>query len=316
MTAYSSPVPVGCRLTSPFGTRWGTLHAGTDYGPPEPGQRGVLVTAVADGVVSRTGRGDGSPRAKVARYHTGLAVWQDLGVIGGDRMYAYYGHLDSILVKPGEQVRVGQVIGVMGGSGKSGASDVAVHLHFGVAQNTDWPVRRAKALGDPGWINADAWLRGKGIVVGKTAPVLDAQLASAVTAPDHEHVRSDAAIRHILERAGHITPRDSLGLGIERYQARQAAPYTLPHDRVWGPRTDAHYQWVVSLQRAMNRWRGADLLVDGDLRSKTVRRVRDLQVRNGHRGGAYWNVGGRVADGVPGPIFCKMLGIPPHPEDR
>ena len=313
---FCSPVEAGSRLTSPYGKRWGTLHAGTDYGTPVAGTKGRPAFAVADGTVIRTGRGNGKADAEVVPYHSGFAVWLDLGWIGGDHMRAYYGHLDEILVKPGQRVRAGEVIGIIGGSGARTMTDFALHLHFGVAQNDDRPNRAARAFGDPGWINPHVWLQGKKITPGVTPVPEIVVLAGAVTKPAPApmvHVRSEASIRAICIKAGHGTSKTSTGLLIERYQHRQRAPFQLPHDRHWGKRTEQHYLWTIRLQRAMNQWKGTKLAVDGDHGARTVARVRELQQRNGRRGGAYWNAGGRVADGIAGPIFCKMLGIPAHP---
>lgn len=168
-TTFSSPLPLGCRFTSGFGKRWGTLHAGTDYAPPEPGQAGIPVFAVADGPILTRGYGTGAAN-DVIPYHSGRYIWQDIGTHGRDRMRIYYGHLASYSVQPGQYVRAGQQIGVMGGSGKNGEDHFAIHLHLGVAQNHARPVQAAARAGAPGWINADAWLRSKGITVGTTAP--------------------------------------------------------------------------------------------------------------------------------------------------
>lgn len=78
-------------------------------------------------------------------------------------------------------------------------------------------------------------------------------------------------------------------------------------DGDWGPVTTRHYVWVKKLQRALNGWVGKNLVVDGDYGAKTRDRVRDVMERN--HGGAYKG----VIDAIPGPIFCKMLGIPVHP---
>lgn len=321
MTLFSSPLETGSRLTSHFGQRWGVLHAGTDYGPPEPGQTRRPVLAVADGVVRRVGRGNGRADASGVPYHSGLYVWLDHGLIGGDRMRTYYGHLDEYVVKPGESVKAGQLIGYMGGSGANGSNDFAIHLHFGVAQNHDRPTRAAANFGDPGWINANEWLKGKGITVGWTEP-LDADIVVPVaTKPkpttgtpevgqggSSDHVRSEASIRVICIKAGHGDNRTSTGLLIERYQHRQFDPFQLPWDRHWGTRTENHYRWTLKLQAALNRWKGNKISVDGDYRGATVSRVRDWQERN--RYGVY--KGYRI-DGIPGPVVCRILGIPTHP---
>ncbi|MET0871514.1 MAG: hypothetical protein ABWX89_04195 [Paeniglutamicibacter terrestris] len=43
----------------------------------------------------------------------------------------------------------------------------------------------------------------------------------------------------------------------------------------------------------------------------TITPVHELQYRN--RKGAYRTAGGLIVDGIPGSIFCKLLGIPQHP---
>ena len=80
-------------------------------------------------------------------------------------------------------------------------------------------------------------------------------------------------------------------------------------DGDWGPATENHYQWTRLLQQKLNEWKGNDIRVDGDYGTVTGRRVYEVMERN--HGGAYpsW----AKLDGVPGPVFCKMLGIPAHP---
>jgi hypothetical protein len=52
-------------------------------------------------------------------------------------------------------------------------------------------------------------------------------------------------------------------------------------------------------------------LPDGELMRATITPVHELQYRN--RKGAYRTAGGLIVDGIPGSIFCKLLGIPQHP---
>ncbi|GAB3191717.1 peptidoglycan DD-metalloendopeptidase family protein [Nesterenkonia suensis] len=308
MTTFSSPVPAKSRLTSAFGRRWGTLHAGADYGPPTPGRK-VSVYAAADGKVVRTGRGDGGPGASVVPWHSGHGVWIDHGAIGGDRMRTYYGHLDKIIVRVGQRVRAGEQIGVMGGSGARSMSDFPVHLHFGVAQNHDRPVLAAPRLGAPGWIDADRWLRSKGVTVGEDSPVTPVASSGGGSKASNDHVVPNATLTERMDAMGYPRQRWMVDR-VKRFQESQQHPTggaALVADGHWGPVTEAHFEWVLRLQRALNQWRGADIPVDGDCRSVTMRRVREVQRRN--HGGAY---NGRV-DGVPGPVTCRMLGIPTHP---
>lgn len=95
---------------------------------------------------------------------------------------------------------------------------------------------------------------------------------------------------------------------VKLYQQSQLFGKLVP-DSDWGPVTQKHFTWVKSLQTAMNLWKSsyAKLVVDGDYRTITRRRVLDIQRRN--RGGAYKG----YPDGVPGPVTCKMLAISNYP---
>ncbi|WP_347059773.1 peptidoglycan DD-metalloendopeptidase family protein [Blastococcus sp. HT6-30] len=103
------PVPGG-RLTSGFGPRWGTLHAGIDLAAPMR----TPEYAAMDGVVLEAGAASGY----------GLAVYIQHG--NGD--VTVYGHMDEILVEPGQIVRAGDTIALLGNRGQS----TGPHLHFEV----------------------------------------------------------------------------------------------------------------------------------------------------------------------------------------
>ncbi|MGY1914341.1 M23 family metallopeptidase [Blastococcus sp. SYSU DS0973] len=103
------PVPGG-RLTSGFGPRWGTLHAGIDLAAPMR----TPEYAAMDGVVLEAGAASGY----------GLAVYIQHG--NGD--VTVYGHMDEILVEPGQIVRTGDTIALLGNRGQS----TGPHLHFEV----------------------------------------------------------------------------------------------------------------------------------------------------------------------------------------
>jgi murein DD-endopeptidase MepM/ murein hydrolase activator NlpD len=100
----------GGRLTSTFGTRWGTLHAGIDLAAPMR----TPEKAAMDGIVLEAGPASGF----------GLAVY--IQHQNGD--VTVYGHMDQILVRAGQVVRAGDTIALLGNRGQS----TGPHLHFEV----------------------------------------------------------------------------------------------------------------------------------------------------------------------------------------
>jgi murein DD-endopeptidase MepM/ murein hydrolase activator NlpD len=75
----------------------------------------------------------------------GIIVNRDLTRIGGKTLWlksthhpwtAYYAHLDKQLVKEGQFVRKGQVIGTVGNTGN--ARNMPSHLHFGISPGKGW----------------------------------------------------------------------------------------------------------------------------------------------------------------------------------
>ncbi|RBY75706.1 M23 family peptidase [Blastococcus sp. TF02-09] len=100
----------GARLTSGFGSRWGTLHAGIDLAAPMR----TPEYAVMDGVVLQAGPAGG--------YGLVVYIQHDSGDV------TVYGHMDEILVEPGQVVRAGDTIALLGNRGQS----TGPHLHFEV----------------------------------------------------------------------------------------------------------------------------------------------------------------------------------------
>jgi hypothetical protein len=100
----------GARLTSGFGARWGTLHAGIDLAAPI----GTPEYAAMDGVVLEAGPASGF----------GLAVY--IQHENGD--VTVYGHMEKILVQAGQVVKAGETIALLGNRGQS----TGPHLHFEV----------------------------------------------------------------------------------------------------------------------------------------------------------------------------------------
>lgn len=105
------------QVSSGYGPRWGTFHAGLDFAAPI----GTPIYAAADGVVV-----EGRERYNVAGF--GSWIWLDCqDSVGKDFIYGHVKH-DGILVKAGDRVRAGQQIGVVGNEGES----TGPHLHFEV----------------------------------------------------------------------------------------------------------------------------------------------------------------------------------------
>ncbi len=107
-------------LTSTFGyridpfTKQRRVHSGIDLA----GQHGLQVHATGDGVVKLI---------EISRYGYGNEVLIDHGFGYTSR----YAHLQDIMVKHGDTVRRGQVIGTLGSSGRS----TGPHLHYEITQN-------------------------------------------------------------------------------------------------------------------------------------------------------------------------------------
>ena len=105
---FAIPLNGGYRFTSPFGYRWGRLHAGIDLAGPI----GMDVHAPADGTVVEAGWENG--------YGQMIRIQHDYGIS------TVYGHLSRILVHEGQKVSRGDLIGDSGDSGRS----TGPHLHY------------------------------------------------------------------------------------------------------------------------------------------------------------------------------------------
>jgi murein DD-endopeptidase MepM/ murein hydrolase activator NlpD len=102
--------PVNGPVTSPFGYRWGRLHAGIDIGVPY----GTPIHAAAAG------------RVVIAGWVGGYGNYTCIDHGGG--LATCYGHQSSFAVGVGTSVGQGQVIGYVGNTGHS----FGAHLHFEV----------------------------------------------------------------------------------------------------------------------------------------------------------------------------------------
>jgi murein DD-endopeptidase MepM/ murein hydrolase activator NlpD len=100
-------------LSSPFGYRHGVFHSGVDI----TACKGEPVHACADGSVAFAGTRKG--------YRSyGLAVLLD----HGRDVFTHYAHLSKVLVQNGQKIKTGDVIGLVGSTGRS----TSPHLHLEV----------------------------------------------------------------------------------------------------------------------------------------------------------------------------------------
>lgn len=114
---FANPIP-GAKISSNFGYRKdpfngrSAMHSGMDFKAPT----GTPVRATGDGVIVKAGRKGGYGKTVEIRHKNGLIT--------------RYAHLNSINVKKGQKVDVGQVIGKVGSTGRS----TGPHLHYEVRQ--------------------------------------------------------------------------------------------------------------------------------------------------------------------------------------
>jgi len=111
--------PVKGRTDQAIGSFWGNArdggarrHEGVDIFAP----RGTPAVAATDGYITRTGE------SKLG----GRVVW----LADAQSQHLYYAHLDKQLVQPGQRVRAGDTLGLVGNTGN--ARTTAPHLHFGI----------------------------------------------------------------------------------------------------------------------------------------------------------------------------------------
>jgi murein DD-endopeptidase MepM/ murein hydrolase activator NlpD len=126
--------PTTGRVTSCYGARWGTLHAGIDIAAPI----GTPVYTPEDGVVLQAGPASGF----------GLAV----AVQHSDGTITLYGHVNQMFVSAGQVVTAGQQIAEVGNRGQS----TGPHLHFETHTGGLYANR----------VNPVPWLTARGISLG------------------------------------------------------------------------------------------------------------------------------------------------------
>ncbi|SFT82505.1 Murein DD-endopeptidase MepM and murein hydrolase activator NlpD, contain LysM domain [Geodermatophilus amargosae] len=139
--------PTAGTLTSGYGTRWGTLHAGVDLA----GLRGTPVYAAADGTVTRaectSAYCDRDGNLGLPGYGNLVEVDHGAGVT------TRYAHLSAYTVRAGQPVRAGTLLGYQGSTGNS----TGVHLHLEVRV-------------DGGPIDPVPWLAERSVDLSATTP--------------------------------------------------------------------------------------------------------------------------------------------------
>ncbi|MBO9597429.1 MAG: peptidoglycan DD-metalloendopeptidase family protein, partial [Cohnella sp.] len=121
VTRFTTPLGDRARMTSPFGDRLDpltkdgtTFHAGIDL----EASAGTPVLSAFNGRIAKTGNDD----------ELGLYVW----IEHGNGIRTLYGHLSSVSVTQGQEVRQYEPIAL---SGNTGSRTTGEHLHFTVTIN-------------------------------------------------------------------------------------------------------------------------------------------------------------------------------------
>jgi murein DD-endopeptidase MepM/ murein hydrolase activator NlpD len=115
-------------FTSPYGIRWGKLHAGVDLAAPE----GTPYKAVHAGTVTQAG------------YYGGYGY--TVTVKNADGTEVIYAHSRRVLVKVGDQVKAGQVLGETGNTGASFGTHLHLEIHVKGQPLDPIPFLRARGV--------------------------------------------------------------------------------------------------------------------------------------------------------------------------
>lgn len=105
---------VGCggTFTSPFGGRWGRVHAGDDFATPV----GTPLHALHSATVVKAG------------FDSGLGNHIELDL--GNGIHAEYGHMSVLGVAAGQKLVLGQTIGLSGNTGHSTGPHLHLEIHL------------------------------------------------------------------------------------------------------------------------------------------------------------------------------------------
>ncbi len=127
--SLSWPVPGHYVISSGYGSRWGSFHAGIDIS--DGATMGAAVTAAAGGTVSYVATGCSHNYGKDSSCGCNGGYGNYLLIDHGNGMTTLYAHLGSVNVSQGQYVSAGEMVGVAGSTGWS----TGAHLHFEVRIN-------------------------------------------------------------------------------------------------------------------------------------------------------------------------------------
>ena len=134
-TSGNFGVPATGTVTSGFGTRWGSFHAGIDIG--RGGRTNVPVVASAAGTVFQSYYSTSYGNVVFITHNIDGQVWTTV-----------YAHLENRAVSEGQSVSRGQFLGYMGNTGFS----TGPHLHFELHRGM-WNGAKSNAVNPRSYIN-------------------------------------------------------------------------------------------------------------------------------------------------------------------
>lgn len=280
------------------------FHRGLDIAPPRAGQTGHPVYAAYGGTVRAVRRdswaGDRRSNPITGTWNTGNFVLID-GAGGGSE---WYGHLATVDVRPGQKVKAGDRIGTQGRTGNV----TGIHLHF-----ERWAGRNQGGGAAGGnTVNPRVDFNRHGVGVGSKPKVSTTKPTPAPLPKRGQNVVAGATLTKRMDAMGYKREK-LLATRIRKWQRAQLYAPGLVADGVWGPASEAHYQWTREFQRALNRWAAVNpkLQIDGDYRANTGRASKQMQDRN---------PGARLASRpnrrLPNGHQRRLLGVRVHPGVR
>ncbi|MDQ1659510.1 MAG: hypothetical protein QOD41_4593 [Cryptosporangiaceae bacterium] len=135
-------LPMRGSLSSGFGVRWGVLHAGIDLANGSGGGSPVFAASAGTVTAARCTSPDCSHRGSLAMPGYGNMI--DIAHAGG--VTTRYGHLERMVVRPGQHVVAGSLIGFEGATGNVTGAHLHFEVHVGGSAINPLPFLRAHGL--------------------------------------------------------------------------------------------------------------------------------------------------------------------------